>query len=442
MYSFSYVDIFFRTVLFKLYSSKQQENIRKKRLRKLVSYVRENSPFYKELYKDIPDDFDITDLPIVTKKMVNENFNRLSTDRQINRKDVDAFISDLNNKTEKYLGKYLVVSTSGSTGSPTPFIIDQAALNASCVLSFIYGFGGDMPMAIVCVDEGFGVDNVLLEQNIKKMPILKKFLTNVDVRQPMDKIVAQLNTFKPKSLLGYASSLYTLIPYAKSGELKIHPKTILSSGEFLSDRVRKELSEAFGCEVYSAYGCTEGSTIAFECKHQHKHLIKDWTIIEAAGSDNMPVPDGQSSDKVLLTNLANYSFPLIRYELTDKITLHTEGCPCGNKIPWLEIDGRSSDFISFDGDNGEKASISLMTLYDIIDVSGKKHFQLILHPGNEMELRIANDVGKEAAFEEVKESVLGYLANMGINKASMYLSDEEPQKEHNKRKFRSIYQIV
>ena len=46
-------------------SAGKRDEVREQRLRDIVAYARENSPYYRELYKEVPDDFNLTDLPPV-----------------------------------------------------------------------------------------------------------------------------------------------------------------------------------------------------------------------------------------------------------------------------------------------------------------------------------------------------------------------------------------
>jgi phenylacetate-CoA ligase len=49
---------------------------------------------------------------------------------------------------------------------------------------------------------------------------------------------------------------------------------------------------------------------------------------------------------VLLTNLVNRTQPLIRYQLTDLVTLAAEPCPCGRPFRLLQaVDGRNDDIL-------------------------------------------------------------------------------------------------
>ena len=47
---------------------------------------------------------------------------------------------------------------------------------------------------------------------------------------------------------------------------------------------------------------------------------------------------------MLVTNLANYAQPIIRYEIGDMITMATEPCGCGSNLPLIDhVEGRDSD---------------------------------------------------------------------------------------------------
>ena len=60
------------------------------------------------------------------------------------------------------------------------------------------------------------------------------------------------------------------------------------------------------------------------------HLAEDLCIIEPVDAAGRPVAPGERSAKIYLTNLYNHTLPLIRYEITDEVTLLSEACPCGS----------------------------------------------------------------------------------------------------------------
>ena len=66
------------------------------------------------------------------------------------------------------------------------------------------------------------------------------------------------------------------------------------------------------------------------------HLSDDLFVIEPVDGQGDPVPPGERAAKVYVTNLYNRVQPLIRYELTDEITVLDGPCPCG--VTLLRID--------------------------------------------------------------------------------------------------------
>lgn len=82
------------------------------------------------------------------------------------------------------------------------------------------------------------------------------------------------------------------------------------------------------------------------------HLSEDLMIIEPVDAEGNPVPPGTRSDKIFLTNLYNPVLPLIRYEITDQITLldESEPCACGSTHRRIEdVHGRLDDAFFYPG---------------------------------------------------------------------------------------------
>ena len=80
------------------------------------------------------------------------------------------------------------------------------------------------------------------------------------------------------------------------------------------------------------------------------HLSEDLLIVEPVDEDGQPVAPGERSAKVYLTNLFNRALPLIRYEITDEVTLLPEPCPCGSAHRCVaDIQGRLDDRFVYDG---------------------------------------------------------------------------------------------
>jgi phenylacetate-coenzyme A ligase PaaK-like adenylate-forming protein len=99
-------------------------------------------------------------------------------------------------------------------------------------------------------------------------------------------------------------------------------------------------------------------------------------------ADGNPVPYGQLSHKVFLTNLSNFTQPLIRYEITDRVILR-EGkeCGCGDERLWIDVEGRSPVLLQFTDENNKQIDISSISIsMEMHKVCEKTElYQFILH---------------------------------------------------------------
>lgn len=103
----------------------QREALRMERLRQLVTYAKENSPFFAKIYDGIPKDFSLTDLPATNKRDLMEHWNDWVTDRCVTIEQIMEFMQDKDNIGRKWHKKYMVVTTSGSTGNPLVMLCDN-----------------------------------------------------------------------------------------------------------------------------------------------------------------------------------------------------------------------------------------------------------------------------------------------------------------------------
>jgi phenylacetate-coenzyme A ligase PaaK-like adenylate-forming protein len=80
------------------------------------------------------------------------------------------------------------------------------------------------------------------------------------------------------------------------------------------------------------------------------HLSDDLFVLEPVDRRGAPVPPGERSAKVYLTCLYNRVQPLIRYELTDEVTVIDEPCACGITLLRIEdVQGRFDDAFTYAG---------------------------------------------------------------------------------------------
>ena len=422
------------------WSREKIAEVQKKRLRSLVKYARERSPFYQKLYADIGENFSLTDLPPVSKPELMAHFDEVLTDRNITMARIESFTQKLDNIGRMIDGKYLIFKTSGSTGNPAVVLYDNNNIDVSSAVAAFRTFARKEDFrkfmkhgkktAGVFADYGFYLACGMSRYLQLKMPRQKTKIT-VDVNGAEADIIKQLNDFQPAMLSGYPSNLALLADF---DELNIHPDVVITGGELLTNDIRQKLERKFGCYVQTHYSCTEGGEIACECEEKHLHINEDWIILEPVDSNNQPVAYGKMSDKVLITNLSNYIQPFIRYELTDRVVVHNEKCKCGRNTLWLEIEGRTDDILEFE--NGVR--IAPMSLYKVLEeVKAIRRFQLIQRAVGKVELRLISD-NPEEAFVQAKKDLQKFFESKGLA-VEIVSSDSLPQANKVSGKFKHIY---
>lgn len=112
--------------------------------------------------------------------------------------------------------------------------------------------------------------------------------------------------------------------------------------------IRAMATSAWQIPPFNVHAATETGGIAAECaRHRGLHLFEDLHIPEIVDDHYQPDPAGQPGDRLLVTVLSSRTLPLIRYEMTDRVTLATGPCPDGLPFRLLaSIEGRTDDILT------------------------------------------------------------------------------------------------
>src|SRR5512135_503429 len=95
------------------------DKARASRLASLIGFARDHSPFYRERWGALPRrEPALSELPVVTKRELMTNFEGWVTDRGVTRAGIDAFLADRAHIGARFLDRYVVWKSSGSTGEP------------------------------------------------------------------------------------------------------------------------------------------------------------------------------------------------------------------------------------------------------------------------------------------------------------------------------------
>lgn len=225
--------------------------------------------------------------------------------------------------------------------------------------------------ALVTATGGHFASVVSFERLRRISPWLAATARSFSLLQPTAELVQALNEFQPAILATYPTAAAMLADEAEAGRLHIRPRCVLTGGETLSPAVRARIATAFDAEVRNSYGSSEFLPIAWECAHGCLHVNEDWVLLEPVDERHRPVPPGQPSHSVLLTNLANLVQPLIRYDMGDQLTLRADRCACGSALPVIEVQGRGDDVLRVPARRpGQTVSLLPMALCTVIEEEG------------------------------------------------------------------------
>lgn len=315
------------------------------RFRDVVGYARSQSPFYRELYANAPGDIEHhSQIPTTDKKTLMARFDDWVTDKDITLARAREFSTNPDLIGDKFLGKYTVATTSGTTGTPGIFIIDDGAMRVTSALLLrmvrtwlgvgdvakIVAKGGRLAMV---ADIGHHSATSVAAARLLKSPARRKRVQLLSVKTPVPELVAQLKAFQPALLAPYASMARLLASEQESGRLSINPVLTVLAAEGLPLPEYARIASTFGTKVGNSYAATECPFLSYSCEHQWLHVNADWVLIEPVDADYKPVPAGPPSHTVLLTNLANRVQPIVRYDLGDSVIERPDPCPCGSPLP-------------------------------------------------------------------------------------------------------------
>ena len=299
-------------------------------LSKLLTFVQEHNGYYAGLMSNVRN---LESLPILTKETIRRRFDDLQS--------VPHGPNPIRN------------SSGGSTGRPVTIIQDAnyaSWSNATQGYYFREFLGVEMNTVKNVWLWGSERDSLhLKERRIRSQ--IGDFLSNkvrlntfdVDERQ-WHEYIEIIRRYRPHYVAGYAGSLYQIARVAREHNIQLYqPAFVYSSAELLRDFMRSEIEEQFNTKVYDYYGSREVGAIAGECARGNRHVFAMNNVVEVFDGNDQPAQDG-SEGSLVITNLHNYSFPMIRYEIGDTGTLTAIPCGCGSSLPVLKnLSGRITD---------------------------------------------------------------------------------------------------
>jgi phenylacetate-CoA ligase len=319
-------------------------------VRALLHFARERSPFYQRFHRGLENNL-LEDLPILTKTTLMENFDELVTDRAVRLKEVEAFLND-SDGTGLFRGKYVALSTSGSTGQRGVFLFSPDEwIECMASISRPMKWAGVKPNPFRPLRSTMLASTTPWHYSARvgRSLATRAFPTlRLDAAEPVESMVRRLNEWQPQVIAAYPSVVRQLAEEQLAGRLRIAPRYCATSAEVLTIETRRRIRDAWGIRVFDTYGATEYAPIAAECPAGRRHLFEDGAVIEVVDEKGRAVLPGTLGDRVLLTIFNRRTQPLIRYEISDMLRVSDEQCECGRPFRFLaEIEGRQEDVLYF-----------------------------------------------------------------------------------------------
>jgi phenylacetate-CoA ligase len=341
--------------------------IRWKKLKRLLVHCAANVPFYQRIWSEkgvdpaaFTSENDLVHLPIVTKDLL--------TAARLN----GEFLLDQ--------GSYQTVRTSGTTGESfeVPVSLDDFLHKYAGHLRQVYASGWRL-----------GVKSATLYNHSHPQfggkfsgPVKKDSFSNFrrlalglahrrmtlppysDSESGNDTFPAlwyrKLRGFKPRMFETFEFNLQTLKNYIEREQLERLNIPIIYVLGTLTDGERRELEWFFSAKIFNRYSPHEVEGLAFACgQGAGMHIAVDQYHIEFLDDSNIPVDPG-TVGHVIITDLDNYTMPLIRYRIGDLGSRVDQQCDCGRGLPLMgDISGRAKDRLTLA--NGRVATPSEIT---------------------------------------------------------------------------------
>jgi phenylacetate-CoA ligase len=403
-------------------SSPAIKAMQEQKLQELLTYLKANSSFYKEL-------FEKNAIDAGTIKTIEDLSRIPPTEKEHLQTENEKFLCVPKTSVIEY------TSTSGTIGRPVTIALtenDLQRLAYNEYSSFLCADGepSDIYQLILTLDRQF-MAGMAYYSGIRK---LGAGLIRVGPGVPslQWETIARL---KPTAIVAVPSFIVKLIQYAHEHNIDINHSSVkkaicigenIRNTDFSLNVLGKRISDSWNIKLYSTYASTEMQTAFTECSEgKGGHLQPELLIVELLDENNQPVQPGTPGE-VTVTTLGIEGMPLLRYKTGDMCIAFTEPCKCGrNTLRLSPVIGRKKQMIKYKG-----TTLFAPALFDILN-----GMDLIKDYIAEV---YTNDIGTDEVLlyllpvntlEETDHKIRAYLqARLRVSPQVKYIAAEEMQK--------------
>lgn len=294
-----------------------------KRVEEFLNYVTQKSLWY-ENYKGK----NIQDFPILSKDDIKNNLDTIKT------------------LPER---KGIVSKTGGTTGKSMKVIYNKIDMQERHALldHFREKHGYKLGMKTAW----FSGKHITSEKDIEKGYCYRddyinkiRFFSAFHINEEnFESYWKALNSFSPKFIVGYPSSIFKLAEIARAKNLKYEGKieVFFPTAETLHEYQREIIYSIFGCRIYDQYASSEGAPFILECEFGKMHIHPLSGLFEFISENN------EEEKNLIVTSFTTRGTPLVRYDIKDKVIISNQRkCKCGSSFQIVDkIIGRANDYI-------------------------------------------------------------------------------------------------
>ncbi len=316
-------------------------------------------------------------------------------------------------------------ASGGTTGKPkimywTEEGLDESAKYVGLHIDRFFNIRGKLCILIVPGDNLAIVGTIMRRAfySVGGMTAMMGLMSNHDQKKELIDVMKEEN---PYFMMGNPARLVSFLNDCKAEG--VDPKSfglkyIMSTSEVLQAKLKRFLEESYGAKIIQQAGMTEVSGIGIECSEfDGMHILEDAVYVEVVDPvSGKPIKEGVG--EVVVSNLVNTAYPLVRYQTEDLARITYLPCRCGLTTPRLWYKCRTSESIDIEGQK--------IYAYQIDEVLNtmphlSSHFSLkVSHVNglNNILIQVESDSKEHTKINEtqVKDS---------LNKAIPHLSDAE-----------------
>ena len=408
-------------------SAEKMRSLQNGKLRKLLRFAWEHSAYYRAVFEragiteEQLDTLPLSCFPTIDKQALLEHFDELVTVPDLKQENLREFDAGEAADRKPYQGKYHVVHSSGSTGKPGYFVYDEDAWS-QMLLGIIRAalWGMSMPQILgllmkrprivyIAATDGRYGGAMAVGDGIDGVGAKQMYL---DIKTPVAEWIRQIREFQPNIVIGYPSAIKILAQLMENGEVGLDAERVISCGEPLGTNLRTYLEKIFRTQVVNFYGSSESLALGVETNPKDGMLLfDDMNVIEV------------ENGVMYLTCLYNYAQPLIRYRLSDRLTLKA---PEGGELPFTRavgLLGRNEDVLWFEDGRGNREFLHPLAIEGFC-IEGLKDYQFRQTTKDTFEMFAETEHGasKERIRQEMLQQMREILSEKKLDFVQFYVN--------------------